>query len=311
MITETRKLTLSQKGSVLAYKWSKENTEPQAVVILVHGMAEHIARYQGFSEKLTENNFLVYGYNQRGHKDSITSKDDYGYMSDKDNFMILVYDLLEITEMVREEHPDLPIFIFGHSMGSFVTQRFVQLYGSKIDGIILCGSAKQPNGVLKMGTLLARMIIGLRGRRHRSKLLDKLTFGTYNKLFRPNRTAFDWLNRNKGEVDKYVDDEYCGGIFTAAYFKDFFRGLSAINHNFELVPKNLPILMISGSKDPVGGPVKLVTKLYEKYKKMEIKDLTFKLYPDARHEILLEENKEEVMTDCLNWLQDHLHKKRP
>lgn len=309
MKTETNVLSLSQKGSVLAYKWSKENSEPKAAIILVHGMAEHIERYQGFAEKLTENDFLVYGYNQRGHKDSIASKEDYGYMSDKDNFMILVYDLFEVTEIVKNENPNLPIFVFGHSMGSFVTQRFVQLYGSKVDGIILCGSAKQPNGLLKMGTLIARLVIGLRGRRHRSKLLDNLTFGSYNKHFRPNRTAFDWLNRDEKEVDKYVEDEYCGGIFTATYFKDFLRGLSSINHNFELVPKNLPIFIISGTQDPVGGPVKLVTKLHETLKHMEIKDLTFKLYPDARHELLLEQNKEEVMTDCLNWLIAHIQKR--
>ena len=135
--------------------------------------------------------------------------------------------------------------------------------------------------------------------------MDNLTFGKYNKHFRPNRTAFDWLNRDEAEVQKYIDDEYCGGIFTAGFFRDFFRGLKTINNNFELVPKELPMLLLSGSDDPVGGPVKLIKKLYETLRKLEIKDLEFKLYEGARHELLLELNKEEVMNDCLDWLNKH------
>ena len=271
-------------------------------------MAEHIERYAGFAERLSKDGFIVYGYNQRGHKGTIANKDDYGYMHDEDNFMILVSDLYKMVKYVQEENPNLPLFIFGHSMGSFVTQRFIQLHGSKIDGIILSGSAKQPSIALRAGILLARLIIRFKGARHRSKLLNNLTFGNYNKYFRPNRSDFDWLNRDENEVKKYIDDEYCGGIFTAAFFRDFFRGLRAINHNFELIPKELPILLLSGSEDPVGGPVKLINSLYDTLRFMEIKDLEFKLYEGARHELLLETNKEEVMNDCLNWLNSHLQK---
>ncbi|HEY8395426.1 MAG TPA: lysophospholipase [Bacilli bacterium] len=305
MKTETLKLNFSHQGLIETYKWYEDKNH-RAVVILVHGMGDHIERYEEFASKLVQYGFFVYGYNQRGHKGTIKNKDDYGYMDDKDNFMILVSDLYEMTEYARKEHPNLPIFIFGHSMGSFVTQRFVQLHGSKIAGIILSGSAKQPNALVKGGLWLAKMIARFKGPRYRSKLLNSLSFGKYNKYFRPNRTEFDWLNRDEAEVQKYIDDEYCGGIFTAAYFKDFLKGLKTINHNFELIPKELPILLISGSEDPVGGPVKLVTKLYTTLKDLEIKDLELKLYEGARHEILLEINKEEVMADCLNWLNKHL-----
>ena len=125
--------------------------QPKAIVIIVHGMAEHIERYQGFAERLVDNDIIAYGYNQRGHKGSISKKEDYGYMSDADNFITLVSDLYEVVEQIKKEHSDLPIFIFGHSMGSFVTQRFVQLYGPKVKGVVLCGSAKQPNMLLNMG----------------------------------------------------------------------------------------------------------------------------------------------------------------
>ncbi|MGI6767681.1 MAG: lysophospholipase [Bacilli bacterium] len=307
MATEVKKLTFSHQGLIETHKWY-ETKEPKAAIILVHGMAEHIERYAGFAERLSKDGFIVYGYNQRGHKGTIVNKDDYGYMHDDDNFMILVSDLYEMVKYVQEENPKLPIFIFGHSMGSFVTQRFVQLHGSKISGIILSGSAKQPRLALRAGILLARLIIRFKGARHRSKLLNNLTFGNYNKYFRPSKSDFDWLNRDENEVKKYIDDEYCGGIFTAAFFRDFFRGLRAINHNFELVPKKLPILLLSGSEDPVGGPVKLITALYNTLKFMEIKDLEFKLYAGARHELLLETNKEEVMKDCFTWLNSRLGK---
>lgn len=307
MATEVKKLNFSLQGSIETHKWY-EDIEHKAAIILVHGMAEHIERYAGFAERLSKDGFIVYGYNQRGHKGTIANKDDYGYMHDEDNFMILVSDLYKMVKYVQEENPNLPLFIFGHSMGSFVTQRFIQLHGSKIDGIILSGSAKQPSIALRAGILLARLIIRFKGARHRSKLLNNLTFGNYNKYFRPNRSDFDWLNRDENEVKKYIDDEYCGGIFTAAFFRDFFRGLRAINHNFELIPKELPILLLSGSEDPVGGPVKLINSLYDTLRFMEIKDLEFKLYEGARHELLLETNKEEVMNDCLNWLNSHLQK---
>jgi alpha-beta hydrolase superfamily lysophospholipase len=299
-------LQVSQNGLLQIFKWTKESMQPKAIVIIVHGMAEHIERYQGFAERLVDNDIIAYGYNQRGHKGSISKKEDYGYMSDADNFITLVSDLYEVVEQIKKEHSGLPIFIFGHSMGSFVTQRFVQLYGPKVKGVVLCGSAKQPNMLLNMGIFLSRLIIGFRGRRHRSKLLDKMSFGAYNKHFTPNRTSFDWLNRDEEEVDKYINDEYCGGIFTAAYFKDFLKGLKTINSNFELVPKELPIFIMSGSKDPVGGPVELVTKLYNRYRALEIRDLEFKLYPDARHELLLEENKDEVINDVLIWLKSRI-----
>lgn len=307
MATEVKKLNFSHQGLIETHKWY-EDIEHKAAIILVHGMAEHIERYAGFAERLSKDGFIVYGYNQRGHKGTIANKDDYGYMHDEDNFMILVSDLYKMVKYVQEENPNLPLFIFGHSMGSFVTQRFIQLHGSKIDGIILSGSAKQPSIALRAGILLARLIIRFKGARHRSKLLNNLTFGNYNKYFRPNRSDFDWLNRDENEVKKYIDDEYCGGIFTAAFFRDFFRGLRAINHNFELIPKELPILLLSGSEDPVGGPVKLINSLYDTLRFMEIKDLEFKLYEGARHELLLETNKEEVMNDCLNWLNSHLQK---
>ncbi|MDD3123530.1 MAG: lysophospholipase [Candidatus Izemoplasmatales bacterium] len=296
---------LSQNGCIKGFKWFKENEKPVGAFLISHGMAEHIERYDDFARLLAENGYIVYGHNQRGHKDTILSKQDYGYMGDGNNFDILVTDLSEICDIIKKEHPDLPIFLFGHSMGSFVSQRFAQLYGAKISGLIICGSSRNPNALLNMGLLIANCVCKFKGRRYRSNLLNDLSFKAYNKVFKPNRTEFDWLNRDEKEVDKYINDPYCGGIFTAAYFKDFFKGLKDINANYELVRNDLPLLIISGSDDPVGACGKNSTKLYDTYIKKQMNDVTFKLYNEARHEILLELCKDEVRTDILNWLISH------
>ncbi|HKM30399.1 MAG TPA: lysophospholipase [Bacilli bacterium] len=296
---------LSNEGHIKGYKWFKEGQLFKGAILISHGMAEHIERYDDFAKELAQKGYIVYGHNQRGHKDTILSQQDYGYMGEGDNFEIMVTDLSEICEIIKEENPDSPIILFGHSMGSFIGQRFAQLYGTKIDGLILSGSSQNPNLLLSIGLLIAQITNKFKGRRYRSNLLNNLSFKSYNNVFKPNRTEFDWLNRDEKEVDKYVADPYCGGIFTAAYFKDFFKGLKDINANFELVRKDLPLLILSGGNDPVGGCGKNSTKLYNTYVKKQMSDLTFKLYDQARHEILLELCKEEVKNDIFTWLAKH------
>lgn len=209
---------LSNEGHIKGYKWFKEGQSFKGVFLISHGMAEHIERYDGFANELAQKGYIVYGHNQRGHKDTILSQQDYGYMGEGDNFEIMVTDLLEICEIITEENPNLPIILFGHSMGSFIGQRFAQLYGNKINGLILSGSSQNPNLLLSVGLLIARITSKFKGRRYRSNLLNNLSFKAYNNVFKPNRTEFDWLNRDEKEVDKYIADPYCGGIFTAAYF---------------------------------------------------------------------------------------------
>jgi alpha-beta hydrolase superfamily lysophospholipase len=303
VLVEEKLLTLGREGKVKLFITRPEDLDNiKGVVSLNHGMGEHIERYKYFSEKLANAGYIVYGHNHRGHKDSIETTEDYGYIDFEDSFEILVDDNLRIVEMIKKEYPNLPIFLFGHSMGSFIVQRFAQLHGKKINGIILSGSAKHNKFALRGGLMLAKTICKFKGAKYRSKTLFKLTFGAFNKPFKPARTEYDWLNRDEIEVDKYINDEYCGGIFSASFYRDFFKGLRTLNHNYELVPKDLPILILSGEKDPVGGNKKLVEKLYYVYQKNSIKYLEMKLYPDARHEILLELNKEEVIQDCIEWI---------
>lgn len=294
--------SLSQNGNVKGYQWIYPDSELKGVVIISHGMAEHIDRYDEFALELCNHGYTVFGHNHRGHKDSILTDEDYGYMNDEDNFNILVSDLLEIINKVKEKYPNLPLYLFGHSMGSFVSQRFIELYGSKVNGVILCGSSKNPGFLVNMGIMLSKIVMNIKGRRYRSKFINNIVFGSYNKKFKPNKTDSDWLNSNPQEVALYVNDKYCGGIFTVSYFYDFFRGLKTISQNYDLIPKKLPILIISGDKDPVGGYGKYITNLYTTLKNKEINDLEMILYKNGRHEILKEYSKKQTFNDVINWL---------
>lgn len=279
----------------------------KGIVIIVHGMAEHIDRYDNFMKQLSNNNYIAVGYNQRGHFEAINSYNDYGFISELDGFNYLLNDLSTIFKQLKDKHPELPIFIFGHSMGSFITQRFAQLHSTKVNGLILCGTGVNNNCTLRFARLLSKIITKIKGPRHRSKLLNNITFGAYNKKFKPNRTEFDWLNTIDSEVDKYVEDKYCGGIFSASFFRDFFNMLITINNNNELISKDIPILLISGKKDPVGDMGKSVNKLFNEYVKKEIKDVNIKLY-EGRHEILHDINKDKIIKDVITWLDMHLDK---
>jgi alpha-beta hydrolase superfamily lysophospholipase len=206
--------------------------------------------------------------------------------------------------MIKAENPMLPLYLLGHSMGSFLSQRYVQLYGNDIHGLILSGTNGRQGLILDLGLVIATLEIKLKGRKKRSKILNNLSFGSYNNMFKPVRTGFDWLSRDEKEVDKYIEDEYCGGVFTAGFFYDFFKGLKDIEKktNMALVPKDLPIYIFSGEKDPVGKCTKGVLKLIGEYKSLGIKDINCRFYKDGRHEMLNEINRDEVISDLLQWL---------
>ena len=189
-------------------------------------------------------------------------------------------------------------------MGSFVAQRYVQLYGDKIDGVILSGTNGRPDKITKLGILISKIEIILRGRKAKSKLMDKLSFGDFNSNFKPNRTNYDWLCSVEEEVDKYIKSNMCGFICTTSFYYDLIRGLWKINkrENLRKIPKNLPIFIFAGDKDPVGKFGKGIIRLYNDYKELGILDLEYKLYKNGRHEMLNENNKDEVIQDLIEWI---------
>ncbi|WP_409069314.1 lysophospholipase [Clostridium sp. FAM 1755] len=289
------------------YKWDPDRKQDiKAVIQISHGMAETANRYESLASYLNEAGYIVYANDHRGHGKSAVSVDKLGYLGEKDGFMSMVEDIHTLNTIIKEENKGLPVFLLGHSMGSFISQRYIQLYAQGLDGVILVGTNGRQGLVLNVGILIAKLEMKFKGRQHKSNILNDLSFGGYNKKFKPNRTEFDWLSRDEKEVDKYIKDEYCGTIFPTSFYHDFFKGLKSIwkEENKNNIPTNLPIFIIAGHKDPVGNFGKGILDLYNFYKSIGVTDVTYKLYEEGRHEILNELNRKEVFEDVLNWVNE-------
>ena len=272
---------------------------PKGVVVISHGMAEHAERYDYFATKLNADNYSVYAINQLGHGDAIV--DVKGHW-EKNGFYDCVDNLDTLVKHVKKEFKG-PVFLFGHSMGSFIAQEYIKRYGKNIDGVVLSGSAK--TGLLhKMGNLLATL--SLKPLKEPNKFLDSLSFGSYNKNIKEPRTKFDWLSRDTKQVDKYVADPLCGYCCTTGFFKGFMKGLSKLNKGVKEVPVKLPIYIMAGHDDPVGNYGKDVIALEKMYKDLGIKDVEMILYEGGRHEMLNEINRDEVIKNIGNWFNKHI-----
>ena len=306
MHSTTTTVTASDGTALQTHRWLPEGP-PKAVVQIAHGMAEHSARYARLAEALTASGYAVYASDHRGHG-ATASKEDHGYFADHDGWATVVADLRAVTDLAREENPGLPVFLIGHSMGSFLTRAYVIDDSRELAGVVLSGTAGDPGLLGKVGALVAHTEARLRGRRHVSTLLDKLTFGQYNAAFKPNRTDFDWLSRDEAEVDLYVADDLCGNTFTSGFFADLLGGLSAINDRRQVarVRRDLPILVVAGGDDPVGDGGKGPLAVAAQYESVGVADVTCTIFPGARHEIFNETNRDEVTADVVAWLNAHL-----
>ena len=285
--------------------WNPNNgVKVKGIVQLAHGMAETAARYERFAEVLTRNGYAVYANDHRGHGKTAGGLENVGYLAEKDGLELLVKDMHQLSTMILKEHQALPLFLFGHSMGSFASQRYIMLYGDGLKGVVLSGSNGSQTFLHRIGFFISKSEVKKHGRKAKSVKMNQLSFGSYNKHFNPNRTEFDWLSRDNVEVNKYIADPYCGSVFAAGFFYDFMKLFKIIDNekNMELVPNNLPIFLFSGDKDPVGNYGKGVMKLFKAYKKHGIKDITVKLYSGGRHESLNEINRDEVMANVVKWL---------
>ena len=296
----------SDGTDIYAIKWSPEDRQkPRAAVQIAHGYAEHIGRYETFAGKLAEAGIVVYGNDHRGHGKTNGNVGEAICFADEAGFDKVVADMRALTEIIQTENPDIPLFLFGHSMGSMLTRRYIQLYGGDLAGAVLSGSGVFSNTLLKLGTVVAASEIKRKGRTHPSRLLDKLVFQNFNRGFKPARTDLDWLSRDGAEVDKFLADPLRGKIGSAGYFHDFFSGLLAMNDasNIQSIPKDLPLHFISGSEDPVGGRVgKGIVQTCRAYQQAGLQNVSCKLYEGARHELLNEMNKDAVTQDVIEWI---------
>jgi len=226
-------------------------------------------------------------------------------MADIDCFNDTVTDMIQLTDYAKDKYK-LPVVLLGHSYGSFLAQSYIQRNGENIAGVVLSGSAFMGTTLVKLGRIIAEVQNYFYGPDKPAKLIAKMSFGAYDKPFAAEKQKFAWLSRDPEVSKKYLADPYCGGHFVMSigFQLSFFKGLGTLytDAGLNAIPQELPILVISGDKDPVGGNGKLVTMLYEKYKAVGLKNTEFKLYPDARHEILNETNKDEVYADVLSFV---------
>lgn len=277
----------------------------KAILQISHGMVEYIERYEAFALFLNSKGILVTGNDHLGHGKSINSKEDWGYFAKEDGNRAVLCDLYQLTQITKEKYPNLPYFLLGHSMGSFYARQYLCEFGNELDGAIIMGTGCQPFALVQFGVILTRLVSLFKGWRYRCSFINNLAFGSYNKHFEPARTTKDWLSKDTAIVDKYVADECCNFIFTLNAYHNMFRGIARL-YNKQLLshmPKELPVFFVAGEEDPVGDYGKGVKKAFDMFKKAGMKNVKLKLYPNDRHEILNETDRQLVYDDLYSWLE--------
>ncbi|MDE2363557.1 MAG: alpha/beta hydrolase [Hyphomicrobiales bacterium] len=299
MRADSFRLTREDGAQVHVYRWLPDG-EPKAAVQIAHGLAEHAGRYARLAEALTKSGYAVYASDHRGHGLTAASA-DFGHFSDAGGWDRVLGDLWALNRRIAADLPGRPIVYFGHSMGSFLGQAFIAAHGDALAGCVLSGSNGAPPAIANVGRGVARFERWRLGGRGKSALLQKMMFGEFNKKFSPARTEFDWLSRDQAEVDAYVADPLCGFPFTTQLAVDLLDQLGALSAPATVarIPKTLPILIFSGARDPVGANVQ---GLIDAYRNGGLLRVTSKIYPDGRHEMLNETNRDEVTADILAWL---------
>jgi alpha-beta hydrolase superfamily lysophospholipase len=268
-------------------------------IVIAHGMMEHIERYDEFAKYLNKQSFNVILFDQLGHGSSANEK--LGHW-DKGAFDMSIKNYSLVINHIKRMYKENKTYLFAHSMGSFIAQEFIVDHSSEIDGLILSGS-NGPLFSVKLGALVSKLF---KFDNKSNPFLNDLMFKPYTTIFKPKRTDFDWLTSVESEVDKYIKDPYCGFICTTGFFKEFITSISKLNQKDKLskLNKELPILLISGNDDPVGGMSKGITKLSTLYLNNGLKSVNLLLYPNARHELLNEFCRNKVMDDVVNWLKN-------
>ncbi len=268
-------------------------------------MAEHSQRYTDFANFLAEKGIAVYISDHRGHGKTISNYADYGVWKNKDEWWRMIGDQKQLKDIATSENQNLPFFVMGHSMGSFLARTFITKYSTEISGVIISGTGTNPTAIVGIGKFIADVACTFCGYRSKANLLDKMSFGGFNKGF---SAPYQWLSRDYNEVLKYRNDNLCGGVFSNSFYRGFFRGLLYMNKKSSgtLINKNLNMYFISGEDDPVGNMGRGVVKAVEYYEKQNIGRIKTKLYHKARHELLNEINKSEVYEDIYNWLEENI-----
>lgn len=294
--------------TVHAYLWRPADVAPRAIIQLSHGMCEYIERYDEWARRFAAAGFIFCGNDHLGHGHTAPDEDELGYM-DKGGATLLVEDLHTMSVQMKTRYKDLPLILYGHSMGSFAARYYLSLYGEELDAALISGTAgpEQPTGLaLKLTAAIGKM----KGAHHRSKTITALAFGAYNKKFKDENDPHAWLTRDRTVRGKYADDPFCRFVFTAAGYRTLFSLLHTISAKkwAGTVPKTLPILLFSGDMDPVGNYGKGVREVASRLERAGC-DVTLKLYEGARHELHHETNRDEAFADLVAFIDHALSKK--
>ena len=294
------------KTAIHAVKWLPDSGEYSAILQITHGMVEYIERYAPFAEFLTSKGYMVVGHDHLGHGQSVASKEDWGFFYEGTPSDTVVADMHKLRTLIQEENPNTPYFMLGHSMGSFMLRKYLALHNENLRGAIIMGTGFIPEKMTNLALKLTGFVTKFRGVKYRSKLIQSLAFGADYKGFdmTGEKPEDSWLTKDVEIVKQYYNEPRCTFMFTVNGYKGLFEAVnySCNPENAAKIPKKLPLFIVSGAQDPVGGLGKGVMDVYEMYKSAGIQDLTYKLYDNDRHEILNETDRKVVYSDLLAWM---------
>jgi len=294
------------KTAVHAVKWTPDSENYKAILQISHGMVEFIERYIPFAEFLTSKGYMVVGHDHIGHGQSVATQEDWGYFCEGNPSDVLVADMHKLRTLIQEDNPDVPYFMMGHSMGSFMLRKYLATHNEHLRGAIIMGTGFIPENMTSLALKITAFVTKLRGSKYRSKLVQSLAFGADYKGFdmTGEKPEDSWLTKDVEIVKAYYNEPKCTYMFTVNGYKGLFEAVnfSCNIENARKLPKKLPLFIVSGAQDPVGGLGKGVKDVYDMYKEAGIQDLTYKLYEEDRHEILNEIDKQVVFEDLLAWM---------
>ncbi len=297
-------LSRDGKTQIHAVEWMPED-EPKGILQICHGMVEYIERYHEFAEYLCRHGYYVTGHDHLGHGKSVKDETEYGYFPKKNGNRCVIGDIHQLRMITSKKYPGVPYLMLGHSMGSFLLRQYLTEHGEGLAGVVIMGTGYQPMAVLEAGQLLCRVTALFKGWKYRSKFVDNLSFGSFNKRFEPGETGREWVTSDTELCRRYVEDPMCMFRFTVGGYYQMFEGMKALSRagSMAQIPRDLPVLFTAGADDPVGAFGKSVKKVYKKYKSAGMKKVAIKLYAGGRHEILNETIRNQVYEDLFVWCE--------
>ena len=287
--------------------WKDETVQPKAILQFSHGMCEYVERYAEFAENLVENGYVVCGNDHLGHGETAENADELGFMADKDGYLYMVKDLRSVTEWIKGLYPGLPLVLYGHSMGSFLARLYASTYSDGVDAYVFSGTGG-PNPATSAGLKMINLLAKFKGERHRSAMMTKIAFGSYNKTYPDAKTGYEWVTSDPEKLGEYLKDPFCMYTFTLSGYRDLMSALSAVSEEgwSDKLQKDLPYLLVSGEDDPVGDYGKGVKTVYERMLASGCSRTECRLLAGLRHEPHNETTRKDFYRDTISWLNGAL-----